>query len=44
MYLYVSYGVFTCLEKTRLMALRNFINRMADAVSNTPDLQRNNKP
>jgi hypothetical protein len=36
---FISLGVFVSIEKLRLVTLRNFVKRVANAVKETPELQ-----
>lgn len=38
---FISLGVFISIEKLRLIALRNFVRRVAAAVKETPALHHN---
>ena len=42
--LFIQSGVFSVLERLRLVTLKNFIKRVTMAVNATPELQLANKP
>lgn len=42
--IFVQSGVFITIERLRMVTLRNFVRRIANAVKSEPELQNNGKP
>jgi len=41
---YISSGVFTVIERLRMVTLRNFVKRVAEAIKADKELQVNQNP